>query len=107
MNSAPFSYRKALSVAALLFATTGLRAGDLYSSTDAAPAAVVLPKAGAVIYSPETYFSRGTRGVRTDVVTVYDAARLQPNRNALQILRLSVNADRVEIDYMEDPATTK
>ena len=30
------------------------------------------------IYLPETYYSRGTRGERTDVVTVYDARRLAP-----------------------------
>jgi methylamine dehydrogenase heavy chain len=40
--------------------------------------AVLAPKAAGVIYAPETYFSRGTRGTRTDVVTIYDAARLQP-----------------------------
>ena len=40
--------------------------------------AVLVPKAGAVVYAPETYFSRGTRGTRTDVVTIYDAARLLP-----------------------------
>lgn len=39
---------------------------------------IVLSADGALIYSPETYFSRGTRGTRTDVVTVYDAARLAP-----------------------------
>jgi len=33
---------------------------------------VVVPRDGSVIYSPETYFSRGTRGERTDVVTLYD-----------------------------------
>jgi methylamine dehydrogenase heavy chain len=31
---------------------------------------------GRVIYSPETYFSRGTRGERTDVITLYDPAHL-------------------------------
>ncbi|MBV9914248.1 MAG: hypothetical protein JOZ93_16845 [Sinobacteraceae bacterium] len=31
---------------------------------------------GKVIYSPETYFSRGTRGERTDVITLYDPAHL-------------------------------
>jgi len=31
---------------------------------------------GHVIYSPETYFSRGTRGERTDVITLYDPAHL-------------------------------
>jgi methylamine dehydrogenase heavy chain len=30
------------------------------------------------IYLPETYYSRGVRGERTDVVTVYDATSLQP-----------------------------
>jgi methylamine dehydrogenase heavy chain len=40
--------------------------------------AVVPPRAGGVIYAPETYFSRGTRGTRTDVVTIYDAVQLQP-----------------------------
>jgi methylamine dehydrogenase heavy chain len=39
---------------------------------------IVAPKAGGVIYSPEIYFARGSRGTRTDVVTIYDAARLQP-----------------------------
>jgi methylamine dehydrogenase heavy chain len=39
---------------------------------------VLTPRAGAVIYSPETYFSRGTRGTRTDVVTLYDAGTLDP-----------------------------
>jgi len=31
----------------------------------------------SMIYSPETYFSRGTRGVRTDVVTLYDPTTLR------------------------------
>ncbi|HEY3785303.1 MAG TPA: amine dehydrogenase large subunit [Steroidobacteraceae bacterium] len=33
---------------------------------------------GKVIFSPETYFSRGTRGDRTDVVTLYDPVHLAP-----------------------------
>lgn len=39
---------------------------------------VVLPKNAAAIYSPEIYFSRHTRGERTDVVTVYDPRELRP-----------------------------
>lgn len=31
---------------------------------------------GRVLYSPETYFSRGTRGERTDVISLYDSAHL-------------------------------
>ena len=37
---------------------------------------VVLSNDNRVIYSPETYFSRGTRGQRTDVVTLYDPGSL-------------------------------
>src|SRR5262245_40864492 len=39
---------------------------------------VLIPRDGSVIYSPETYFSRGTRGTRTDVITLYDPANLAP-----------------------------
>jgi methylamine dehydrogenase heavy chain len=41
-------------------------------------ARVVLPRDGKVIYSPESYFARGTRGKRTDVVTLYDPGTLKP-----------------------------
>jgi methylamine dehydrogenase heavy chain len=37
---------------------------------------VVLSRDGKIIYSPETYFARGTRGKRTDVVTLYDPGTL-------------------------------
>jgi methylamine dehydrogenase heavy chain len=39
---------------------------------------LLLPKDYGVIYSPEVYYSRGTRGERTDVVTVYDPKTLSP-----------------------------
>jgi methylamine dehydrogenase heavy chain len=39
---------------------------------------LVLPRNGAAIFSPEIYFSRGTRGTRTDVVTIYDPRTLSP-----------------------------
>ena len=39
---------------------------------------VLLPRNTNLIYSPETYYSRGTRGTRTDVVTLYDPMHLQP-----------------------------
>jgi methylamine dehydrogenase heavy chain len=46
-------------------------------STGYSFARVVLSGDGKLIYSPETYFARGTRGKRTDVVTLYDAGTLQ------------------------------
>jgi len=39
---------------------------------------VVLPSDYSQIYSPETYFSRGTHGERTDVITFYDPQKLEP-----------------------------
>lgn len=39
---------------------------------------VLLPRDGSVIYAPETYFSRGTRGTRWDVITIYEPTRLAP-----------------------------
>ena len=38
---------------------------------------LLLSRDGKIIYSPETYFSRGTRGKRTDVVTLYDPGSLK------------------------------
>ena len=40
--------------------------------------ALALPSDYSQIYSPETYFSRGTRGARTDVITFYDPRELKP-----------------------------
>lgn len=39
---------------------------------------VLVPGNRSVIISPETYFSRGTRGTRTDVVVLYDPRTLDP-----------------------------
>jgi len=47
-------------------------------STGLAFVALELPSDYSQIYSPETYFSRGTRGERTDVITFYDPQQLKP-----------------------------
>jgi len=47
-------------------------------STGAAFVGLVLPSDYSQIYAPETYFSRGTRGERTDVITFYDPRELKP-----------------------------
>ncbi|HEV2442015.1 MAG TPA: amine dehydrogenase large subunit [Steroidobacteraceae bacterium] len=62
--------------ARLVDGDTGRVLGSL--STGFAFERVVPAKDGKVIFSPETYFSRGTRGARTDVVTLYDAVHLSP-----------------------------
>jgi methylamine dehydrogenase heavy chain len=38
----------------------------------------LFPRSRAEFYLPETYYSRGSRGERTDVVTIYDTATLAP-----------------------------
>ena len=40
---------------------------------------VMLPKSRNIIVSAETYFSRGTRGKRTDIVAFYDGDTLEAN----------------------------
>jgi methylamine dehydrogenase heavy chain len=45
-------------------------------STGYSFAHLLLSRDGKIIYSPETYFSRGTRGTRTDVITLYDPGTL-------------------------------
>jgi len=47
-------------------------------STGVGAIAPVFSQARGEIYLPETYYSRGSRGERTDVVTVYDVATLAP-----------------------------
>jgi methylamine dehydrogenase heavy chain len=62
-------------MAYLVDGDTGRYLGTL--STGFGFAHVLPSRDGKLIYSPETYFSRGTRGTRTDVVTVYDARTLK------------------------------
>lgn len=44
---------------------------------------LVLPSDYSQIYSPETYFSRGTRGERTDLITFYDPRELKPTAEVI------------------------
>lgn len=60
----------------LVDADTGRYLGTL--STGYSYTRMVPSKDGKRVYSPETYFSRGTRGTRTDVITTYDVATLSP-----------------------------
>ena len=62
-------------MAHLIDGDTGRYLGTL--STGYSFAHILVSRDGKTIYSPETYFSRGTRGKRTDVVTLYDAGTLQ------------------------------
>ncbi|HSJ97084.1 MAG TPA: amine dehydrogenase large subunit [Myxococcota bacterium] len=47
-------------------------------STGTGAVAPVFSQAHGEIYLPETYYSRGSRGERSDVVTIYDVATLSP-----------------------------
>jgi methylamine dehydrogenase heavy chain len=65
---------------ALFDADSGSLLGTISAGT-AGVGFVVVPLFSAdhrEIYLPETYFSRGVRGERSDVVSVYDARTLQP-----------------------------
>ncbi len=62
--------------AALLDADTGTFLGML--SSNLGPIAPLVTPTGGAIYLPETYYSRGSRGERTDVLTIYDPKTLAP-----------------------------
>lgn len=63
---------------ALLFDNDGRQLGQL--DTGFWPNNLIPSRYRDELYSVETYFSRGLRGQRTDVVTVYDARTLSPLR---------------------------
>ena len=65
-------------MAYLVDGDTGRYLGTL--STGYGYSHLLLSRDGKLIYSPETYFSHGTRGKRTDVVTLYDPATLGDGR---------------------------
>lgn len=58
----------------LIDGETGRMLGML--SNGVAFTGVVMPKDRSLVLAPEIYFSRGTRGTRTDVVTFYDGRTL-------------------------------
>ena len=51
---------------------------------------LALPSDYRAIYSPESYWSRGTRGKRTDVITIYDTGTLSP------VAEIEIPAKRAE-----------
>jgi methylamine dehydrogenase heavy chain len=63
---------------------------------------VVLSRDGRFIYSPETYFARGTRGKRTDVITVYDAGTLNVAGEIVIPPRRSANLPMIANAAMTD-----
>jgi len=54
------------------------------------------------IYLAETYYSRGTRGERTDLVTVYDAASLSPTAEILLPAKRADHASGVASNAITD-----
>ena len=60
--------------AALLDADSGTFLGMLSSSVG--PITPLVAPGGGAIYLPETYYSRGSRGLRTDVISIYDPKTL-------------------------------
>ena len=86
-------------------------------STGYGPQSAFFPRARREFYLPETYYSRGSRGTRTDVVTVYDIDSLAPvaeigipAKRAMNVLPSANNAlsddDRFLAVFNMTPATS-
>jgi methylamine dehydrogenase heavy chain len=71
-------------------------------STGYSFAHVLLARDGKLIYSPETYFARGTRGKRTDVVTLYDSGTLKPVGEISIPAKRSSNAPMIANQVLTD-----
>lgn len=87
-------------MAYLIDGDTGRYLGTL--STGFGFARINLARDGKTIYSPETYFSRGTRGKRTDVVTLYDPATLSPTGEIAMPPKRSSNLPMMANSEMTD-----
>src|SRR5690606_15181849 len=61
--------------------------------------APVFSQARGEIYLPETYYARGSRGPRTDLVTVYDVTTLAP------VAEIEIPPKRAEIVHAKGLAT--
>jgi len=57
---------------------------------------------GSELYVPETYYSRGSRGERTDVLTIYDAHTLAPSGEVVLPPKRSINGSFVGNAALED-----
>ena len=69
--------------------------------------AATFPRRGDEFYLPETYYSRGSRGTRSDVVTVYDTTTLAPideisipPKRAINVLPASTHLVTTRIAYV-------
>ncbi len=79
--------------------------------------AALFPRAKTEFYLVETYLSRGARGERSDIVTIYDSATLLPIGEVLLPPRRAINAspagnaalsddDRFLAVFNQDPGTS-
>ncbi len=86
-------------------------------STGYGPVTPFFPRRRSEFYVPETYYSRGSRGDRSDVVTVYESSTLTPvdeiaipARRAMNVLPTANNAlsddDRFLAVFNMTPATS-
>lgn len=82
---------------ALLDGDSGRFLGML--STGVGTIAPVFSQARGEIYLPETYYARGSRGPRTDLVTVYDVTTLAP------VAEIEIPPKRAEIVHAKGLAT--
>ncbi len=74
-------------------ALADLESGDLLGVIDGGYGitAALFARTRPEIYLPETHYSRGSRGERTDVVTVYDALSLLPRAEVVVPPRRAIN----------------
>ena len=87
---------------ALFDAESATMLGSLYGGEDLAPVAPLTNAARREVYLASTYYSRRTRGERTDLVTVYDAGTLAPTAEIVIAPKKASNGNGVAISALLD-----
>lgn len=87
---------------ALFDADSATMLGSLYGGEDLAPVLPLTNAARREVYLASTYYSRRTRGERTDALTVYDASTLAPVAEIVLPPRKASNGNGVAISALLD-----
>lgn len=87
---------------ALVDADSGRFLGMVNGGYGVASAAPVTSRERSEVYLPETHYSRGSRGERTDLVTIYDAKTLAPLDEVLLPPKRADNGNGVALAALLD-----
>jgi methylamine dehydrogenase heavy chain len=88
--------------AALFDADSAAMLGSIYGGQDLSPPLPLTSRARREVYLASTFYSRRTRGERTDALTIYDAATLAPKAEVVLPPKKADNGNGVALSALLD-----